>query len=230
MKADTVGVIVAAGSGTRMGGVSKPLIKLGKETLYEYVLKAFLASSVDSLVVVCSKDNIKDLSLLTRDPGKPVVFVTGGKTRAESVFLGVKAARDCGYVCVHDCARPFVTAEMIDSVIEAAKDVGCATACTPVTDTVRFCDKEHGAVYTPDRRYLLSIQTPQCFAKADYLPAYLKGALSKREFTDESSLMENHGVKVAYVDCGKSNIKLTTKDDVMLAKAIKFLNDRSNKQ
>lgn len=231
MKADAVGIIVAAGSGKRMGGVSKPLIKLGKETLYEHVLAAFAASSVERIVAVCSKDNIERISELSEGKtGKTITVVYGGETRSESVYLGVKAAGDCELVCVHDCARPFVTAEMIDGVISSAREVGAATACTQVTDTVKFVDNEHGVIYTPARKYLLSVQTPQCFKKSDYLPAFLRGAFDKKEFTDESAMLENYGVKVAYVDCGRSNMKLTTKEDIMLAKAIKFLNDRSNEK
>lgn len=91
MKTDSVcGVIVAAGSGTRMGGVSKPEIKLNGKTLFERVLEAFLASPVDEIVVV-GGENLPRLRLLAGrySPAVPLRFCEGGKTRSESVFAGV---------------------------------------------------------------------------------------------------------------------------------------------
>ena len=221
MRADVVrAVIVAAGSGKRMGGVSKPLIKLGKKTLFEYVLEAFCASSVDSIVVVCSGQNEEALKDIAANFGeKPISFSPGGNTRAESVFFGVKECGRCDYVCVHDCARPFVTPEIIENVIAGAKETGASTACSPVTDTIKFVDEEHGAIYTPEREHLLSIQTPQCFRREYYLPAFALAASDKKVFTDESALMEHAGIKVNYVRCDASNIKLTTKDDLEMFKA-----------
>ena len=223
-------VIVAAGSGWRMGGVCKPLIKLGKKTLFEYVLEAFEGSRVSDITVVCSEDNRSALeSLCEGKTSKPVLFAYGGNSRAESVFLGIKACGKCDLVCVHDCARPFVTAEIIDSVIDGAAETGASTACCPVTDTIKFVDDEHHTVYTPERRHLLSIQTPQCFKYGLYLPAYLLAASQKKKFTDETALLENAGTKVNYVKCDPNNIKLTTKSDLLTARAIRLIKEQDKK-
>ena len=210
-----------------MGGISKPLIKLGKKTLFEYVLEAFMQSAVSDITVVCSEENKNQLSELASPfTDKPVFFTLGGKTRAESVFNGVKNCGKCGFVIVHDCARPFVTPELINSVIDAAKETGAATACAKVADTVKIVDAERNIIYTPERRHLLAIQTPQCFKYDLYLPAYLLAASQRKEFTDESALLENAGTKVSYCETEEINIKLTTKNDVNVARAIRLLKEQ----
>ena len=229
-KAENVfAVIVAAGGGTRMGGVSKPLIKLGKKTLFEYVMDSFCASEAEKITVVCSAANEAALKeLASAYASKPVEFAGGGETRADSVFNGVKKCGKCGYVIVHDCARPFVTPEIIAAVVEGARNTGVSTACTPVTDTVKYVDAEHGVIYTPERRNLLAIQTPQCFRYGLYLPAYLLARSGGREYTDETSMLEAAGNRVEYVRCDASNIKLTTKADVMTARAIRLIREHDN--
>lgn len=223
IKTDSVcGIIVAAGSGTRMGGVSKPEIKLDGKTLFQRVLEAFLASSVSELVVV-GGENLPRLRLLAeRYRGSiPIRFCEGGKTRTESVFKGVcQMSPGISYACVHDCARPFVTPEIIESVIEGAKKAGAATACSPVTDTIKFVDTEHSTVYTPKRDHLLAIQTPQVFLRDRYTVAYAMAVKSGNTFTDETSMLEAAGGKVEYVKTDSRNMKLTTKEDILLARAI----------
>ena len=223
MKTDSVcGIIVAAGSGTRMGGVSKPEIKLNGKTLFERVLEAFLASPVDEIVVV-GGENLPRLRLLAGrySPAVPLRFCEGGKTRSESVFAGVcQASPGVSYACVHDCARPFVTSEIISAVIEGAKKAGVATACSPVTDTIKFVDTEHKTVYTPKRDHLLAIQTPQVFKKESYTVAYALAVKQGGVFTDETSMLEAAGATVEYVQTDPRNIKLTTKEDIILARAM----------
>lgn len=216
------GIIVAAGSGTRMGGVSKPEIKLGKKTLFEMVLEAFAASKVNEIVVV-GGENLPRLRLLAEKVSlsKPLTFCEGGKTRSESVFKGVcHISTAVKFACVHDCARPFVTAEIIDAVIQGASKTGASTACAPVTDTIKYVDTEHHSIYTPKRDFLLAVQTPQVFAKTAFTAAYAMACKKGGIFTDETSMLENAGAKVEYVQTSPRNIKLTTKEDILLAKAM----------
>lgn len=212
-----------------MGGVSKPLIKLGKKTLFEYVLDAFCRSVCEKITVVCNPANEQALKeLAAAYETKEIDFTYGGETRSDSVFNGVKNCGRCGFVAVHDCARPFVTPEIIENVIEGARKTGVSTACTPVTDTVKYVDAEHGVIYTPQRKNLLAIQTPQCFRKELYLPAYLLAKSAGREYTDETSMLEAAGHGVEYVICDASNIKLTTRADVMTARAIRLIREHDN--
>lgn len=214
-------VIAAAGNGTRMGGISKPEIRLDGKTLFARVLTAFLGSCVREIVVVCG-ENRERLEHIAAElhPQKPIRFCTGGKERSASVYNGVQqAGRDCSFICVHDCARPFVTSELIDSVIRAAVPTGAATACTAVTDTVKYIDEERHTVYTPKREHLLAIQTPQVFRRDFYEVAYALSLKSGETYTDESALLEVADAKVAYVKTDARNIKLTTKADIVLARA-----------
>ena len=214
-------VIAAAGSGTRMGGVSKPNIVLCGKTLFEYVLKAFCESSVDEIVVVCSSDNENSLFNLAKEFGKPIKFVLGGKTRAESVGNGItEASKDAEIICVHDCARPFVTPQMIDQTILSASKNGAACVCSPVTDTIKSKDPITGFVSTPDRKTLFAVQTPQTFKKSLY--NFAKNAVGENlsDFTDETSLLEEIGVAVDYIECNETNMKLTSASDMEIAEIL----------
>lgn len=216
------GVIVAAGSGKRMGGLSKPEILLDGVSLFARVLQAFDRSSVQEIVVVCgaNRSRLEQIAEGVR-PSKPVRFCAGGKTRTESVFNGVTA---CGksnlLICVHDCARPFVTPEIIETVIAAARQSGIATACCPVTDTIKYVDTEHHAVYTPAREHLVALQTPQVFRRDFYEVAYAVASRKGASYTDETSMLEAAGASVSYVPTDAGNIKLTTREDLTLARAI----------
>lgn len=212
------GVIVAAGSGSRMGGVIKPLIQIEGRTLFERVLGAFEQSSVDAITVVCPEDD-SPFRELAAHCKKPVTFTRGGSMRAESVYNGIMASEGAYAVCVHDCARPFVTAEIIDSVCGSVQATGASCACSAVTDTIRYVDFESGEIYTPDRRHLLSIMTPQAFLTEVYTDSVKKiGDISG--FTDECGMLVSAGVSVEYVICPSDNIKLTSPEDITLAIAI----------
>ncbi len=214
-------VIAAAGSGRRMGGVSKPNITLLGKTLFEYVLAAFEASSVDEVVVVCSEDNEISLRALAEGFKKPIKFTRGGEMRAESVENGISvASKDTELICVHDCARPFITSEIIDQTLDAASRQGAACVCSPVTDTVKYKDPATGFVSTPDRANMFAVQTPQCFKKSLYL--YARNAVGDgfKSFTDETSLLEEIGVEVEYIKRIETNMKLTSTDDVPIAEIL----------
>ena len=148
----------------------------------------------------------------------------GGETRNRSIYNGIKFVAEhypeCEKVIIHDSARPFVTPEIIHAVIGGASETGASTACAKVTDTVKYVDPEHKAVYTPNRDHLLSIQTPQVFRKDHYEVAYALACKRGGTFTDETSMLEAAGATVAYVETDPRNIKLTTKEDIVLARAI----------
>ena len=214
-------VIAAAGSGSRMGGVSKPNIKILGKTLFEYVMDAFCQSKVVEIIVVCSEDNEASLRELSNGFNKPITFVRGGKTRAESVKNGVDAtAKDSYIICTHDCARPFVTADIINQAISAAEKQGASCVCSEITDTVKQKDPLTGFVSTPERATLFAVQTPQCFKKSLYLHAV--GAIGDgiRDFTDETSILEEIGVEVCYLKHSETNMKLTSPDDVPIAEIL----------
>ncbi len=233
IRTDTAcGVIVAAGGGTRMGGVSKPLIKLGQKTLLQYVVEAFFESEVCELVIVTPPEDTeikKAVSAIKQT--KKITLVSGGKTRGDSVFLGVNAMPDkVRFACVHDCARPFVTADTINTVIRAAHETGCATACCRVSDTIRYVDEENKKIYTPVRDKLRAIMTPQCFDRDLFFRAYATARSKKEIYTDDCGMLESFGVRCVYEETPSDNIKLTTPSDIMLARAIRFLKEKDREK
>ena len=229
MKADkpfVSAVIVGAGNGTRMGGKNKALIKIGEKTAFRLVLEAFEKSStVDELVVVCR--DAEEMKTQSEGITKRISYVKGGKTRSESVSNGIKACkRGSEFYCIHDCARPLVTAQIIDSVVSAAFKKGAATACAPVNDTVKYVDRESGTVYTPDRSRLIAVQTPQVFESKLYL---ISAAMAKKDgvsATDDTTLAEHAGFAVEYVESATPNFKLTRTEDVYLARLIAKLSEK----
>lgn len=216
-KSKSCAVIAAAGSGTRMGGISKPNIVLLGKTLFEYVLGAFNASSVDEIVVVCSEDNEFSLSALAEGNTKPIKFVRGGSKRAESVFNGVSSS-DAEIFCVHDCARPFITPSLIDLAVDTAARHGVSCVASPITDTVKM-RSDTSEIITLDRSRMFAVQTPQCFKRDIYFSARCN-AENAELFTDETSLLESDGVCVEYIMNRDINLKLTSASDIPLAEAI----------
>lgn len=214
-------VVAAAGSGRRMGGVSKPNIELLGKSLFEYVLEAVDKSRIDGVCVVCSEDNEDSLRVLAQGFKKPISFTRGGDTRAESVKNGIEALpKDAYLVCVHDCARPFVTADMINAALEAAEKQGASCVCSAVTDTIKQRDALTGFVSTPERSSLFAVQTPQCFKKALYMHAASAVGANLCDFTDETSLLEEIGVEVCYITRPETNMKLTGIDDIPIAEIL----------
>jgi 2-C-methyl-D-erythritol 4-phosphate cytidylyltransferase len=141
--------------------------------------------------------------------------------RAESVRNGIDASSDdVDIVCVHDCARPFVTKEIFEETVLAAVDSGASCVCSPVTDTLKYRDPKTNEISTPNRNDLFAVQTPQCFKKSLYLDAVGRAEDFYSDFTDETSLLEHFGVKVDYIVRSEPNMKLTSVADVAVAEAI----------
>ncbi len=224
MKADkpyVTAIVVGAGSGTRMGGVNKALIKIGEKTAFRMVLEAFEAADYVNEVVVVCRDRAELEGESAFFTSKPISFANGGSTRAESVQNGVNAAsKKTDYYCIHDCARPLVTPKIINDVVSAAFEKGAATASTPVTDTIKYVNSENGTVYTPERKMLLAVQTPQVFEAKLYKVSLAVAARDGYLSTDDTSIAEHAGFKVKYVETDKTNLKLTSPEDVYTARYI----------
>ncbi len=218
-------VIVAAGSGTRMGGIEKPLITLGGITVIERVVAAFSSCpSVDELVVVCKDSSPYEKLIKTK---KPIAYTVGGRTRSDSVSNGADVLKHADIICVHDCARPFVTPDEIEKLIAEAIKTGAASACSKVTDTIKYISEEEKCAYTPKRENLIAVRTPQVFRRDIYLAARAKALKDNVTSTDETSIIEHAGFEVSYVETSDLNIKLTDANDVRIAKAICFLEEKS---
>ena len=140
---------------------------------------------------------------------KVAEIVGGGATRLESGLIGADAAEDCGYIAIHDGARPLVTPELIERVFAKAKEHSAAIPGVPGTDTVKRVEKKLTAKGTPPRDELVAVQTPQIF-DADLLRGALhRAAASGGEFTDDASAVEAMGMSVYVAEGDVKNIKIT---------------------
>ena len=230
MKNRVCAVIVAAGSSSRMGGTgSKVLMELCGEPVLVHTLRAFSRSHrVEKAVVVCREEDREDMiSIGARFPIVKEV-VNGGSTRQASVAAGVAAAGDCDIIAIHDGARPLVTPEEIDSVIADCEQWEASTLAVPVVDTIKTADERELVVSTPDRSVLRAVQTPQVFFKKEYETAMELAQQAGKDFTDDCQLMEFSGKRVHLCPGKRSNLKLTTREDLLFARAI--LEEREAKE
>ena len=214
-------VIVAAGSATRMGGIDKVMADLGGEPMIVRTVRAFQnCDAIASIVIVTREDLIRPISDLCRDMKKVAAVVAGGKSRQESVHLGLNALpKGTKLAAVHDGARPLVSWQVIDRVVRAANTYGAAAPAIPVKDTIKVVQgrlvKE-----TPDRSSLMAVQTPQVF---DF--DLLRGALRKAEedgaqVTDDCSAVEHTGMRIKIVEGDERNLKVTTPMDLKIAELL----------
>ena len=224
MKPICTAVIVAAGKGKRMGtDISKQFLPLcGKEILTHTVEVFEKADRIRDIVLVTGTDSLQDVQDMVREYGwqKVISVVAGGKERQDSVWNGLQAvSEDTEIVLIHDGVRPFVTEEILDLSIETAVEMGGCVAGVPAKDTIKVCNSENIAIDTPDRSTLWQIQTPQTFRKELIVKAYEQAKAEGFVGTDDASLAENSGYSVKVIMGSYRNIKITTKEDLLIGEA-----------
>lgn len=213
-------IIVAAGDSQRMGGVDKLFAPLGAKPVLARVLDAFEnCKKVDQIVLVMGAKNIEE--------GRRIVALghwtkltdicLGGKRRQDSVAEGLRTVKETDWVIIHDGARPFVTVDLIERGLEAAKETGAAVAAVPVTDTIKFVKDSEIVRQTLPRQNLRAVQTPQVF-RADIIKNTYK--FVPGDVTDDAALVEKAGYKVKLYMGSYDNIKITTPDDLAVAGAL----------
>lgn len=179
--------------------------------------------SIEAIIVCIREEDRNEAIELVRscDIGKQVTFITGGKERQDSVRNGITAMPyNVEYVVVHDAARPLLTTALVERVLNAAFEHGAATAAIPCTDTVKEGDEHNFVRCTLPRERLYLIQTPQAF-RADLLrAAHEHGYKAGLYFTDDASLVEALGVKVKLVMGETYNIKITHREDLLIAELL----------
>jgi 2-C-methyl-D-erythritol 4-phosphate cytidylyltransferase len=148
-------------------------------------------------------------------------ILAGGKERQDSVRNGIDAlGSDHDIVVIHDGVRPFISEELVHSAILEASRVRAVTVGVPVKDTVKSIDRHGIVVETLNRNHLWLTQTPQAFEREIIRKAYEAAYRDNFYGTDDASLVERMGVKVTMIRGSYDNIKITTKDDVMLAEIL----------
>ena len=224
MKPICTAVIVAAGKGKRMGtDISKQFLPLGgKEILTHTIEKFEMAERIRDIVLVTGEDALQDVKEMTKEYGwqKVVSVVAGGKERQNSVWNGLQAVSDdTEIVLIHDGVRPFVTEDILNLSIETAVEMGACVAGVPAKDTIKVCNQDNIAVATPDRSTLWQIQTPQTFQKDLILKAYEQANAEDFIGTDDASMAEHSGYAVKVIMGSYRNIKITTKEDMIIGEA-----------
>ncbi len=215
-------IIVAGGRGQRLGGpVPKQLLDLGGRTILQRSVLAFDSHhEVGDLVVVLPRDLVAFGPSLVGPTTKPCAYVVGGDRRQDSVHAGLAALPSSAeIVLIHDAARPFVSADVIDRVIEATQRTGAVVPAVKVRDTVKRVGP--GARYVAEtipRDDVWLAQTPQGFRRLIIEAAVTLGA-SGVEATDEGMLAERAGYRVEVVPGDERNMKITTAEDLMAARA-----------
>ena len=214
-------VIVAAGSASRMGGIDKVMAQLGGEPMIARTVRQFQeCDAISEIVVVTREDLIVPIMSLCKDMDKVTAVVAGGKSRQESVHLGLNALSDrVRLAAIHDGARPLVTWQVIDRAVRAANTYGAAAPAIAVKDTIKVV--QGGVVKnTPDRASLQAVQTPQVF-DFDLLRGALKHAeQTGAQVTDDCSAVELMGMSVKIVEGDERNIKVTTPMDLKIAQML----------
>ncbi|MDE6411557.1 MAG: 2-C-methyl-D-erythritol 4-phosphate cytidylyltransferase [Clostridia bacterium] len=212
-------IICAAGKGERAGfNRNKVLEELNGLSVLSYSLSAF-SPLADEMIVVCRKeDKVEIQKLLSPYPNAKTV--TGGATRTESVYNGLKEAKG-EIVLVHDAARPFVTEKIINDCIESVKKYGSGVCALPATDTTVLA--ENGKITSvPARKSVYTVQTPQGFLTKKLLAAYEQAFIDGNEFTDDSGIYA-HYIENPYLFTGeRTNKKLTYPEDFVPAERVGF--------
>jgi len=215
-------IIVAAGEGRRFG-FSKQFALLGGKPVLDRCLEIFEAHNKVTAIVLVLKDLGLKKEYLKRYR-KIVAVAKGGKRRQDSVLSGFRPIdpEKSEIVLVHDGVRSLVSDDLIDRVIEAAREAGAAVPAIPVEDTIKIVEGNEVS-RTLDREKLLRVQTPQGFSYAILKAALDKATEESFYGTDEASLVERIGKKVFIVQGDPKNIKITTPEDLRIAEA--FLED-----
>ena len=250
-----VAVVLAAGTGSRMkSGVAKQFMLLSDKPLIYYALRTMEESKLidECILVTGAGDEEKIRREVVEEYGFQTMkaIIPGGSERCFSVANAMRwLAKESearvrqglpgvsGYVFIHDGARPFVTEEILERCLEAAKACGACVAAMPSKDTVKLADAEGFAGETPERGRVWTVQTPQTFERELIIKAYalfeeaVKAQNEKAEnaeegrktlfVTDDASVVERFtDVKVKLVEGAYENLKITTPDDMLIAEAL----------
>ena len=212
-------IIVAGGTGSRMGtDVPKQFIKLnGKEIILHTISVFEKCDFIDKIVVVCHRDYLEFCKSLFSDVKKNIIVTEGGNTRQQSVFNGLKEARDCDYVLIHDAVRCLIEEKHIKMLYDELLNGNSCTLAVRVKDTIKQADENNIVTNTPDRSKLWQIQTPQAFFVSELISAHEYSIKTSFEGTDDCSVMEHYGKKITLVEGSYKNIKITTQTDIQLA-------------
>ena len=229
-------IVMAAGSGTRMGSeMPKQFIELGGKAVLQMTIEKFMKACPDiKIVTVLPEAHIEYWRnyCLERNFNCPQTLVKGGITRFHSVKNALSKIPEGAVVAVHDGVRPLVSVEFIRDMFEKAENQPALIPVLPCFDTMKVLLNKDGELVTAegqtvDRSVLYGAQTPQIFHSEILKNAYQQAF--DTAFTDDASVVLKNGKNLSYLIGERFNIKLTTQDDLVLAKAILSLCETSSR-
>ena len=229
-------IVMAAGSGTRMGSeMPKQFIELGGKAVLQMTIEKFLKAYPDMKIVTVLPEDYMEYwrnYCLERNFGCPQILVKGGITRFHSVKNALAKVPEGALVAVHDGVRPLISIEFIREMFQKAEALPALIPVLPCVDTMKVLSNINGELVTVpgqsvDRSVLFGAQTPQIFHSEIVKEAYQQAF--DTSFTDDASVVLKNGKNLSYLIGERFNIKLTTQDDLVLAKAILSLCDASSR-
>ena len=222
----TLAIVLAGGAGKRMGSsTSKQFLLLDNKPILVHTLQIFQeCRPVDGIYLVV---NHRDLPLIQEEIletyhfSKIMKLVIGGRLRQDSVRNGLEAIDEsCDVVIIHDAARPFVSPAFVEKSIFLMEMFDAVVPAIPARDTIKVISKEGFVLKTLERDALWHIQTPQTFKYDLIAKAYREGMAKKLCAYDDSTFIEHLGKKVKVVEGSPYNIKITTPEDLLIARGI----------
>ncbi|MBG9941531.1 2-C-methyl-D-erythritol 4-phosphate cytidylyltransferase [Brevibacillus formosus] len=216
-------VIVAAGSGKRMGGQRNKLwLPLAGEPILAHTVRLFATHpDIDEVVLVVSEADHAEVMALISAEKLTVVVTLGGAERQDSVRNGLASlSASCDYVLVHDAARPFVTRKQISDMINQVQQDQATIMAVPVKDTIKVVGATGLVESTPARESLWAVQTPQAFRMSLLREAHQAAEAAGKLGTDDAMLVEWMGHPVSIMQGSYENIKITTPDDLWFGEEI----------
>ena len=227
-------IVMAAGSGTRMGAdMPKQFIEIDGKAILQMTIEKFLEACPGiNVVTVLPEAHMSYWRsyCLERNFTCPQVLVKGGITRFHSVRNALAKVPDNAIVAIHDGVRPLVTVDLLRDMFELSENEPALIPVVPCVDTMKVLKEEGGKLVTVpgasvDRSVLFGAQTPQVFHSEIIKEAY--SLAYDTSFTDDASVLERYGKSLSYIHGERLNMKITTKEDLVLARAILSLSSFS---
>ena len=220
-------IILAAGEGRRLGGdAPKAYLPIaGRPLVLRTLDRMFSATSVEAVVLVIAAEQTERCESLLRSDAalkdRRWVLQSGGATRQESARRGLeRVGSEAAIVIIHDAARPFVSAGLIDRCVEAAAEKQAVVVGLPARDTMKFVSSDRWVQSTPERHTLWEIQTPQVFKRELIVAAHARAAREGALVTDDAMVVERIGAPVHVLEGERVNFKITVPEDVWLAETL----------
>lgn len=230
----SVAIVLAAGSGSRMNSETpKQYMELRDNPLIYYSLQAFEDSSIDEVILVVGENEVEYNRKNIVDKykiSKVREVIIGGSERYFSVYNGLKAIKETDYVLIHDGARPFISHDLIEGVLQEVEQYKACVVGVPSKDTIKIVNDNNLVINTLNRNYTWIIQTPQAFSYSLVMKAYdalinklkdLDENDSKLNITDDAMVVEHFtGHPIKLIEGSYSNIKITTPEDMVIGNAL----------